>query len=148
MLWRYSQHLFHSYGELYLARGDLDNAMACADECLTLAEQSKSRKNIVKGRRLRGQVFLSQGMLAEAEEVLSSAVEAALQVGNPTQLWLTHMTLARLYGSLKRPKHEQEHWKAAAAVIKSTMDELQDRALRETFINAAPIREIMENANQ
>ena len=61
MLWRYSQHLFHSYGELWLARGDYDKALSYGDECLGLAEQSGSKKNIVKGRRLRGQAFLAQG---------------------------------------------------------------------------------------
>ena len=37
-LWRYAQHLFHSYGELWLIRGDADRALAYADECLALAE--------------------------------------------------------------------------------------------------------------
>ena len=82
MLWRYSQHLFHSYGELWFARGDLDKTMAYAVECIVLAEQSISQKNIVKGRRLRGQVFMARGMLAEAEQELSSALEVALRVGN------------------------------------------------------------------
>ena len=48
MLWRYSQHLFHSYGEVWLARGDLDKAMLYANECMELADQSNSQKNIVK----------------------------------------------------------------------------------------------------
>jgi class 3 adenylate cyclase/tetratricopeptide (TPR) repeat protein len=148
MLWRYAQHLFHSYGEFWLARSNLDNATAYADECLTLAEQSKSRKNIVKGRRLRGLVFLAQGKLAEAEQELSIALEVALRVGNPTQLWMTHAALARLFEKMKQEELEREQWKAAADVIKSTVDELQDKALRKTFINAAPIREIMESANR
>jgi hypothetical protein len=32
LLWRYSQHLFHSYGALCLARGDLEQAFAYAGE--------------------------------------------------------------------------------------------------------------------
>jgi tetratricopeptide (TPR) repeat protein len=145
MLWRYSQHLFHSYGELWLARSNFDNATAYADECLILAEQSKSRKNIVKGRRLRGQVFLAQGKLAEAEQELSIALEAALRVGNPTQLWMTHAALARLFEKMKQEDLEQEHWQAAAAIVQSTADGLQDNERREAFINAAPIQEIMEH---
>jgi len=145
MLWRYSQHLFHSYGELWLARSNSDNATAYADECLILAEQSKSRKNIVKGRRLRGQVFLAQGKLAEAEQELSIALEAALRIGNPTQLWMTHAALARLFEKMKQEDLEQEHWQAAAAIVQSTADGLQDNERREAFINAAPIQEIMEH---
>ena len=145
MLWRYSQHLFHSYGELWLTRSNFDNAAAYADECLILAEQSKSRKNIVKGRRLRGQVFLAQGKLAEAEQELSIALEAALRIGNPTQLWMTHAALARLFEKMKQEDLEQEHWQAAAAIVQSTADGLQDNERREAFINAAPIQEIMEH---
>ncbi len=96
MLWRYSQHLFHSYGELWLARGDYDKALAYADECLALAESSHSKKNVVKGRRLRGQVFLAQGKLAEAEKELATALEIAQQIGNPPQLWKTHAALGDL----------------------------------------------------
>ena len=44
MLWRYSHHLFHSYGKLWFVRDELDKAIAYADECLALAEQSKSQK--------------------------------------------------------------------------------------------------------
>ena len=31
MLWRYAQHLFHSYGELWLARGETERALAYAE---------------------------------------------------------------------------------------------------------------------
>jgi tetratricopeptide (TPR) repeat protein len=148
MLWRYSQHLLHSYGELWLIRGDVDKAMAYAEECVSLAEQSHSQKNIVKGRRLRGQVFIAQRMVAEAEQELSSALEVALRVGNPTQLWVTHSALARMYESMKNQELEREHWKAAAAIIESTAGGLQDKSLRKTFINAAPVREIIEHASR
>jgi tetratricopeptide (TPR) repeat protein len=148
MLWRYSQHLFHSFGELWLIRGNTDKAIAYADECLTLAERSKSRKNIAKGRRLRGQVFLAQGKLAEAEQELSTALEVAQQVGNPTQLWMTHAALARLFEKMKQQDLEQEHWQAADAIVQLTADGIQDNELRETFTNAAPVREIMEHAKQ
>jgi len=148
MLWRYSQHLFHSYGELWLVRGNLDKARAYADECLALAEKSKSGKNIVKGRRLRGQAFLAQGMLTKAEQELSIALEIARQVGNPTQLWITHTSLARLYEKMTRQDLKQEQWRAAASVVQSIADGLQDETLRKTFINAAPVKEIMEHANR
>ena len=67
MLWRYAQHLFHSVGELCLARGGADAALAYAGECLSGAEVSGSLKNIVKARRLRGQALVAQGELAAAD---------------------------------------------------------------------------------
>src|SRR5436309_13598296 len=70
--WRYSQRLFHSYGELWLARGDLARAASYAERCLELAVGNSSRKNIVKGLRLRAQVLLAQGELEDAKQELST----------------------------------------------------------------------------
>src|SRR5205085_11142254 len=65
MKWRYSQHLMHSLGEVVLAGGEPDRALRLADECLELAESTESRKNVVKGRRLRGQALAASGRLDE-----------------------------------------------------------------------------------
>src|SRR5205823_5244799 len=78
MAWRYSQHLFHSYGELWLDRGEPVRALAYADECLELAEHNSSMKNVVKGRRLRGQALLAMGRLDQAEQELSASLEVAI----------------------------------------------------------------------
>jgi tetratricopeptide (TPR) repeat protein len=51
MKWRYSQHLYHSLGELWLTKGDAAQALEFAEECLKLAEPTMSRKNLVKGWR-------------------------------------------------------------------------------------------------
>ena len=56
MRWRYSIHLFASLGELALARGHLDETRAHADECLERATRTRSRKYLVKGWRLRGEL--------------------------------------------------------------------------------------------
>lgn len=102
-LWRYSQHLFHSNGELWLIRGDHDKAMSYAEECLQLAEQSESRKSIVKGRRLRGQALLAQDKLPEAGQELATAIQIAQEIGNPPQLWKTHAALGDLRKAQGRP---------------------------------------------
>jgi class 3 adenylate cyclase/tetratricopeptide (TPR) repeat protein len=86
--WRYAQRFFHSFGEYWLIRGDPVRALALAEECLELAEQSGSRKNIVKGRRLRGQALLANGTLDAAEPDLV----AALQLG---ERWATRPSSGR-----------------------------------------------------
>ncbi len=142
MLWRYSQHLFHSYGELWLVRGDYDKALACADECLALAEQSDSRKNIVKGCRLRGQVFLAQGKLPEAEKELATALEIAQQVGNPPQLWKTQAALGNLRKAQGRPDDALQAYRDAIAVIEGVAARLSDGSLRDTFLNSDHVQGI------
>jgi tetratricopeptide (TPR) repeat protein len=146
MLWRYSQHLFHSYGELWLARGDYDKALAYADECLALAEPSDSRKNMVKGRRLRGQVFLAQGELAEAERELVTALEMAREVGNPPQLWKTHAVLGELRQAQGRADEARQAYQDALTVIEEVAASLSDESLRETFLGSDHVQGIRRAA--
>jgi hypothetical protein len=49
---------------------------------------------------------------------------------------------------MNRPDLEREQWQAAASVINSTADDLEDKELRTTFINAKPVRDILDNANR
>jgi tetratricopeptide (TPR) repeat protein len=146
MLWRYSQHLFHSYGELWLARGDLDKALAYADECLALAEASDSRKNIVKGRRLRGQALLAQRKLPEAEQELATALQVAKEIGNPPQLWKTYAALGDLRRAQGRLDDARKAYRDALAVIDGVAAGLSDESLRETFLTSDHVQTIRQAA--
>jgi class 3 adenylate cyclase/tetratricopeptide (TPR) repeat protein len=146
LLWRYSQHLFHSYGELWLEHGDLDKAIAYAGKCLALAEQSSTQKNIVKGRRLRGQVFLAQNELEKARQELSIALRVALLVGNPTQLWKTHAVLGNLFQVRDRVNDAQRAYGDALSVIEGVAANLQNNTLKDTFLSSCCVREIRQKA--
>ena len=147
-LWRYSQHHFHSYGELWLIQGEPDKALAYADECLALAETSDSRKNIVKGRHLRGQAFLARRLLKEAERELAIALEVARQVGNPTQLWRTYEVIGALRTAEGRPDDAEGAYLEAATVVQRVADNLADYSLRETFLTSDAIQAIMVKAGK
>ncbi len=146
MLWRYSQHLFHSFGELWLARGDPEKALAYAAQCLVLATQSDSRKNIVKGRRLRGQALQAQGKLREAEQELHAALGLAQQIGNPTQLWQTHATLGRLREAQGKTDEARDAYQQALAVIEGVAAGLHDEMLAATLLDSQPAQAIRSAA--
>ena len=146
MLWRYAQHLFHSYGELWLSRGDAGTALTYADDCLQLAEQTGSRKNIVKGRRLRGQALLALGQLAEAEQELARALELAQEVGNPPQLWKTQVALGDLRAAQGRTDEAHAAYGVALATIEKVAGTLEDTSLRETFLQSAHVQQVRQQA--
>jgi len=148
MLWRYSQHLFHSYGKLWLARGDLNRAMAYADECLALAKQSSSEKNMVKGHRLRAQVFLAQGKLEEANQELFIALEVAQQIGNPSQLWKTYAFKGDLRQTQERPDDAYRAYADALAVIEEVVAGLKNMTLRDMFMGSHQVQEIRQKAQR
>jgi len=129
-----------------MVRGQSDRTLACADECLALAEDSNSRKNIVKGRRLRGQAFLSQGKLDDAGREFSIALEVAQQIGNPTQLWKTHAAIGDLYSAQERLDDAGNAYQKAITVIQQIADNLTDQSLRETFLASNTVQAIMLQA--
>ncbi|MGH4025152.1 MAG: ATP-binding protein [Pseudonocardiaceae bacterium] len=142
LLWRYSLHLFHAYGELWLDRDEPAKALGYADECLDLAEQTLSSKYLVKGRRLRGQALLAQGRLDDAEQELLAALEAAVDLGNPPQLWKTHAAVGRLRRAQGRPKDARRAYGEALSIIEAVAAGLTDEKLRETLRNSDPVEEI------
>ena len=141
---RYSQHHYHSYGELWLARGDHDRTLACAEACLALAEPAGHRKNVVKGRRLRGQAFLAQGRPAEAEQEIMGALEVARQLGNPPQLWKTLVALGDVHVAQGRPAEAQRAYREALSVIDGVAATLTDASLRQTFLTSAHVQHIRQ----
>ena len=47
---------------------------------------------------------------------------------------------------MKKSDLEKKHWQTAMAIIESTAEALEEEGLRNIFLNAAPVREIMEHA--
>ena len=142
MKWRYMQHCCHSLGELWLVKGDSEKALAFAEECLRLAEPTESRKNIVKGWRLKGQAFLAQGKLEEADAALNKSLTIAREIGNPPQLWKTWQALGEFYERKGDLQAARSAYASAVQVIDQTADRLQDQRIRETFLAGEPVKEL------
>jgi tetratricopeptide (TPR) repeat protein len=142
MKWRYLQHCCHSLGELWLKKGDAEKALQFAEECLQLAEPTESRKNIVKGWRLQGQAFCTQGKLAEAEAVLQKALALAQEIGNPPQLWKTYQALGELYERQGATDQVQAAYASAIEVIEGVASRLQNQEIKQTFLSARSVQEI------
>jgi hypothetical protein len=148
MKWRYSQPLYHSLGELWLAKGDAAQALEFAEECLKLAEPTMSRKNLVKGWRLKGQALLAHGQGEQAQEALSRALTLAREIGNPPQLWKTYRALGALYESQADLGRARGAYQSAIDVIDRVAERLQDQELQRTFLAARPVQEIRERLTQ
>jgi tetratricopeptide (TPR) repeat protein len=135
-------------GVILLKRGDLDGAEEIVRQCLEAATKRQYKKYIGRAERLSGQILAERNAHDLAEAKLVEALSKLEEVGNPKQLWITYTALAELYKKMNRPDLEREHWQAAASVINSTADGLKDEELRMTFINAKPVREILDNVNR
>src|SRR5262249_37986036 len=148
MKWRYAQHLYHSLGELWLTKGYAAQALGFAEECLKLAEPSMSRKNLVKGWRLKGQALLAQGQGEQAQEALSRALTPAREIGKPPQLWKTYQALGALYESQTDLGRARTAYQSAMDVIAGVAERLQDQELQRIFLAARPVQAIRERLAQ
>jgi uncharacterized protein HemY len=104
-------------------------ASECADQCLEIATRTNSRKNLVKGWRLRGQIAVARGEWGEAEMALRQALAMAQAIGNPTQIWKTYVALGLLHAETKRPEQAQQAYHAAREVIERIKASLQNTEL-------------------
>jgi class 3 adenylate cyclase/tetratricopeptide (TPR) repeat protein len=144
MKWRYSTHLFASLGELWLARGDYTKAKEFCDHAFDIATRTQSKKYLVKGWRLRGEIALARRQWEEAENALGQALSIARTIGNPTQLWKTHAALGGLYSETKKPELAQQAFTAAREVIDHMKASVQHVGLRGSLENAPMMQRIYE----
>jgi tetratricopeptide (TPR) repeat protein len=144
MKWRYSTHLFASLGELWLARGDYTKAKEFCDRAFDIATRTQSKKYLVKGWRLRGEIALARRQWEEAENALGQALSIARTIGNPTQLWKTHAALGGLYSETKKPELAQQAFTAAREVIDHMKASVQHVGLRGSLENAPMMQRIYE----
>jgi tetratricopeptide (TPR) repeat protein len=146
MKWRYTQHMNASLAELWLARGDPEKALAFAGVCLASAEATDSRRNIAKGRRIKGEAFLARGQCGEAENEMEEALRVAQEVGNPAQLWKSLAALARLRQAQFRPHDAVAACQEAMAVVEGVAAGLSDPGLRDTLLASPQVAILRETA--
>ena len=138
MRWRYSTRLFVAFGELALAQGADARALQYAEQSLELATSTTSRKYLVRGQRLKGEIALRQQKFDVAAEWLSQALSLAVSVGNMTQLWKTHFAMGRFYAATQQPQQAQEAYQAAWGVIQQTVASIENPDLR-TNLEDSPV---------
>ena len=144
MKWRYTTHLLSSFGELWLARGDLSQALSFADRCLERATSTNSRKYIVKGRRLKAEIASARKQFQTAQVEFQKALTLAQFISNPTQLWRTHFAMGKYHLETGRPDKAQESYRAARDVIEGIKAGLQNSNLRNSVQNFSPVKRIYE----
>jgi class 3 adenylate cyclase/tetratricopeptide (TPR) repeat protein len=133
MKWRYSMHLFASLGELWLARGELTKAREFADCCLEIAMRTNSRKYVVRGWRLLGEIARARRQWDEAAGWLRQALPLAQMVGNPTQLWKTHLALGQLHAETRQPEQARQAYQTARTIVEQVRTSLQNPELRASL---------------
>jgi class 3 adenylate cyclase/tetratricopeptide (TPR) repeat protein len=131
---------------ILLQRGNIDQAENRIAKDLEMSRREHAKK--IEGRflRLLGEVQMKRNESDNAIRSLSEAILILKEVGNPRQLWEAHASLASVYDKLRHGSEAREEWGSAADIIRKTASGLSDQNLREGFLNAKPIRDILAKA--
>jgi transcriptional regulator with AAA-type ATPase domain/tetratricopeptide (TPR) repeat protein len=140
MRFRYSIRMFAGMGELALARGDLEAARSHSAVCLDLATRTASRKNLVKGWRLAGEVERAGRNWDRAEGHLRKALALAMSLGNPVQYWRTEVAFGHLLNEVGRPVEAGEAFQRALGRMQQVRETLGHERLREAFDKSVELR--------
>jgi class 3 adenylate cyclase/tetratricopeptide (TPR) repeat protein len=132
---------------ILLQREKVDEAGVRIAKNLEISRREQTKKNEGRFLRLLGEVQLKRSESDNAMRSLTEAILTLKEVGNPRQLWEAHASLASAYEKLRRESEAREQWGAAAEVIRKTASGLSDRELREGFLSANPIRDILAKAS-
>jgi tetratricopeptide (TPR) repeat protein len=119
MKWRYSEHLFASLGELWLARGNPAEAEEHIRHCTELAKRRDSLKYVARAFRLQGEVEMAKTDFEAAEQQLNQALALSLKIGQPTEIRKTHEALGRPYFELSRTEPAERSCRAALEVLEN-----------------------------
>jgi tetratricopeptide (TPR) repeat protein len=120
---------FASLGEFWLARGEMVQAQACANQCLDMAMRTQARKYLVRGGRLQGEIALARYQQDDAAAWLQQALAQGQALGNPPQLWKTYTALGRLQTVLGQPVRAQQAYDAALQVLEQVKAHVQSPTL-------------------
>jgi tetratricopeptide (TPR) repeat protein len=102
MTWRYGMHFDLTAAEFWIARDDLGRARQHIQNCLAVAQRTRSRRYLVRATRLLAACHAAAGDLVAAERLLSDTLSQARALRNPSQLWHALRAHAQLLHTLGR----------------------------------------------
>jgi tetratricopeptide (TPR) repeat protein len=146
MRWRHNIRLQAGEAESWLAAGDMAQAESYARELLKVATQHGDRKYHALARQILGQVYCSEQRWAEAESEFQAAVTLLEQYPAPLLGWKVYAALGRLYLETGKNELASQAFNDAALIINELAANTEQEDLRETFLNSAAVREVIEKA--
>ena len=137
MSWRYGMHYDLTAAEFWIARGDLGRARQHIENCMSVAQRTRSRRYLVRATRLLAACHRAAGELAESERLLSDVVTQARALANPSQLWHALLAHGRVLQDLGRHEAAVAAAREGAHLSARTADTLPAE-IQSAFQSSAP----------
>jgi tetratricopeptide (TPR) repeat protein len=99
--------LHYHFAEAALLAGELDEAQAQGEQALSLARELAMRREEGCALRTLGEITTVRGQFEKAEGYLQESLSILQSVGDEYEWARSHLSLARLYACLEKPKESQ-----------------------------------------
>lgn len=142
--WYWHMPLQLAFTELWLAKKDLLQAKAHAEKLLNIATANAERTWQALAWEVNSRVAIAQSEPKKAQEFIARALSAMEGFDVPLAAWRVHATASELYQSSgTRKSAECERRLSRETVLKLANVLSPDHPLRQTFLSATRIREIL-----
>jgi DNA-binding NarL/FixJ family response regulator len=126
-----------TWAELQLARGEAAAARETIERVIDTGRTPWSGAGVAaRVEHLRGEALAAVGETAQSLEALQNALAVANELGARGRSWRIRASLARVLRSLARREEADKVLGAARATLQELALEIDDPALRETFVRA------------
>ena len=140
--------LLHRYieAEVGLARGKYDEVRELLSRTLEEMEKVGLRYMIGDMHRIDGQALLELGRTAEARDILVIARAEAEEQGSERGLWPALFLLAQTEAALGNHGAAETLRERAAAIIDNIAATAESIGLRDSFMNTAPVKAVLDSS--
>ena len=139
--WRWTIHATAYLAEALLAARDPAAALVQAERALAQARATGCLKYVGKCHALLGDIALAERNSSRAIEEFGGALDVARQLGYSPLTWQAAYRLASSEWAAGKQAEAFTHAQLAAETIAAITSRVPEPALRETFLNWAPVNE-------
>jgi class 3 adenylate cyclase/tetratricopeptide (TPR) repeat protein len=140
--WRWHIALLRVCGELALAGRRYDEAWDFATQSLQISTETRSLKHVARAEHLKGDILVARGRPEAALEPLRASVTLAESLGTLREVWMGKASLGRALVLLGQDRAAEATLTEAAKTIEGIVAALTTPALRRSFVEAAPVRDV------
>jgi class 3 adenylate cyclase/tetratricopeptide (TPR) repeat protein len=135
-------------GEICLQRNKTDEALKYTNKAYEVSEKVMNIRGLIRAARLMGETYITQNDLQKADIKLNEALAKAKEVGNPPHLWKSYYALGQLREARGLHQEAKNNYEEALKVTKRLSGTLQDKKLRDIFINSDHVTRIIDSLNR
>jgi len=144
---RWEVRMEYLLSKIYLIEGEYVLAEKIILKNLKQTQKDHSKKMEGGFMKLLGEIKFRNNHIDGAIETLNESISILNEIGNPRNLWEAHAVLANILHKAGNTAEARTNWNAAAHIIKKVSQELSDKLLRDRFLHARPVLEILSNAD-